>query len=754
MAKENLIFYDYTTELYGFNESCLIGNGRLGAAVYGKTVVDKISFNNETVWSGKPKAYTSDTAYEAYKKSIECIENNDFEGAEEVLMRDFNGDWSEAYLPLCTLYNVCQRGKTKNYKRILDMEHGVVSVEYDKNSTHFERIYFMSKKYDCFVCEYKSDKKENYDFFLDSKLSFSVQLKENTIIMNGECPSKMYPASHIEGTPMSWDGGIRFTNIFKFITDGVLTQKDGHMIIFDATYVRVFMYSETSFIDYKTEPTKDCYSECLMQAQQTEDFDKILGEHREYFKKTYNKTELQCNAPSNSDTDIKKRISEDSHIVSKTVMYYNFAKYLLISSSEKGTMATNLQGIWNEEMPPIWSSSYTFNINTQMNYWPVLSSGYKEFYEPLIEMIKELSESGKNTAKNLYNADGWVLHQISDIWRMTNASGGLYTPDSCCYSFWSLGSGWMVRQLWEYYEYTMDKDYLRYTAYPIIKEAVKFYMSVLKEYNGGWILTPSTSPENHFYYKGEIYSVSRYTAMSQAIIKDAMLITKKCCQILNIDLEFENRVKAYCDNLVMFDIGREGQLLEWNEEYEEVDPHYYHVSPLYALYPSNLINKDGDKKLYDAAVNLLKRRTILNGAWPNAWQWNLYDKIGDKDSVLKIIKKCVNRKDRHALLDVSVPFQVDCIFGNMSGIQNMFMQSHEIGKIGILQALPDEFENGHFKGLLAKGNICVNLKWDKSFVKIELQSPITQKVSLEVKNAHNIEVELIKDEKKEILINF
>ncbi|MBQ7049497.1 MAG: glycoside hydrolase family 95 protein, partial [Firmicutes bacterium] len=424
----------------------------------------------------------------------------------------------------------------------------------------------------------------------------------------------------------------------------------------------------------------------------------------------------------------------------------------------EGTQATNLQGIWSALIQPPWNCNYTININTEMNYWPTLMCGLTECTQPLVAFIQKIAQTGRAAAQNFYGAEGFTSHHNVDLWGHASPVGGRDNPSSNLYANWCLSSGWLCAHLFWQYEYTLDEDFLRSTAYPIMKEAAKFYLSVMIEDNGELILCPSSSPENAYYGDdGKKHALTKKATMSQAIIYELLTNCLKSCRILGIDADFAARLQAALDKIHPHTIGADGRLLEWDKDYEDAEVHHRHVSHLYGLFPGEQITCEATPELAEACKKTLEVRGDAGTGWSLGWKVNLWAKLKDGDRTLKLVHDQLtyvsSTETKYAgmggtypnMLDAHPPFQIDGNFGVTSGIAQMFVQ-HENGKILILPALPSSFADGEIRGLRTKGDITLSIAWKGGKAeKVTLVSPFTQVVQVQV-NDQLIEVSLKADE--------
>jgi alpha-L-fucosidase 2 len=471
----------------------------------------------------------------------------------------------------------------------------------------------------------------------------------------------------------------------------------------------------------------------------------IKQDQAAYYRKHYGAVKMKIeNTLSLVDTE--SRLLAKNRDLGLVELLFNFGRYLTVASSAKGSQATNLQGIWNEALCAIWKSNYTVNINTEMNYWQTLMCGLSEFHLPVVELVKKIADTGSVTAKEFYHANGFVCHHNIDLWGNTVAVGGAgeeFIPGNSNFSFWCGASGWLCRNVFEYYEYTLDQDFLREVAYPLLKAAAEFYLDILHPVGDRLAISPTTSPENQYYLNGEIHAMSTWTAMMQSIVEDLFRNCVTCCDILKVDADWKADLERIIPKLMPFDIDSEGRLLEWDEEKEERDREHRHVSHLYGLYPADLITTESTPRLAQACKRVLETRGDEGTGWSLAWKACLWAKLKDGEHALKLIMRQLDVIDsEHTscelwggvtypnLFCAHPPFQIDGNFGITAAIAMLFLQCED-AKIKILPALPKAFPNGYVNGLVAKGDIKVDIAWQNGIAtEVCLQSPTSQTVSL------------------------
>ncbi len=722
-------------------EALPLGNGSLGAMVFGGCDKETIGLNLDTLWSGYSHKYVVEDKFEHFVKARDLALSGKMIESRDYIEENFTGDDCEWYLQLGKLMitsniHMCAR----KYRRELDIATAVTKAEFTANDTDYTREAFISNPDKVLVYSMTAQRKKKLDFnaMIKCDLKYDVEVSGDTYILRGVCPSHIDFSNDPIPGPEYLDGekkGIEFCCMFKVITDGQLKATKKYLNVSDATYANIILTAESNFEGWDKllyESTKDYEGICreTIAAATAKGVDELKSRHIADHKNYYDRVSIDLGNSKKDGTPTNRRLHEflrnkenDNDLY---CLLFNFGRYLTIAGSRAGSQAMTLQGIWTFKMCSPWRSNYTTNINTEMNYWPTMPCSLPEMNAPLIDFIKELSVSGKEVAKNYYNADGFCVHHNVDLWRIPTPSKG-----NPVWSFWPMAGAWFCRHLYEQYEYTLDKEFLKETALPIMESAARFCLDLLIEDKDGYLIfAPSTSPENEYKIGREDCSVSETTYMTMGIIRDLFQNILKSADILGTDSDIIAEIKEKNPKLLPFRTGSQGQLLEWYKDEVGFDQYHRHVSHLYSLFPADLISVDKTPDLAKAARRTLELRGDNGTGWSLGWKINFWARLRDKEKVIKLIDnqlKYINPRYPRGrggtfpnMFDAHPPFQIDGNFGATSGIAQALMQSFE-NRILILPALPDKWADGHIHGLTAKGGVKVDIDWaDNKLTKLTL----------------------------------
>ncbi|MCY1719348.1 glycoside hydrolase family 95 protein [Prolixibacteraceae bacterium Z1-6] len=744
------LWYDKPATIW--EEALPIGNGRLGAMVYGGSENEIIQFNEETLWTGQPHDYANKGAHKYLKELRQLLWDGKQEEAHKLGNEQF---MSQPFGQFCyqpfgdILLNFPEHGKAVNYKRQLDLSNAVSSVSYEFDGVKFKREAFASSPDQAIIVRIEADKKGavNFNAGLKSPHSnYEISVLGDELILKGNANN--YPKEFgIDGKPYP-KSKLTFEARLKVVNEGgVLSEKGNTIQIQNAKSVTLLLVAATSFVNYNDisgNPAERCMN--YLKNLEGKTFKELKSDHVKDYQELYNRVEIELGSSNISNRPTNERIKsfKEDEDPAMVALLYQFGRYLLISSSRPGTQPANLQGIWNHKMAPPWDSKYTININTEMNYWPAEIANLSELSEPLIEMVEDLSFAGKNIAQEHYNLNGWVTHHNTDIWR------GAAPINHANHGIWVVGGAWLCQHLWWHYQFSGDVEYLKNKAYPILREASRFFSEYLvpDPQNFEWLISgPSNSPENG--------GLVMAPTMDHQIIRNLFANTIEAAEILEVDSDFVKILKEKRDKIAPNQIGQYGQLQEWLKDLDDPKNEHRHVSHLWGLHPGNEIHPVTTPELVEACKVTLLHRGDGGAGWSRAWKINFWARLLDGDHAFLLLKNLIVPStiyDRYNpeggglymnMFDACPPFQIDGNFGATSGITEMFLQSHLRDKNGdyyqdILPALPSELSIGKISGIKGRGGFETTISWEQGkLVQVEVKSLLGNMLNLRYKGKNN-----------------